>query len=78
LPYNHNDFPFIYPSVFHPSTLFILGSSNLPDNFISKLSDWKNDGTINNMNFTQIGFIIATDYLQKTRKKEINLKISNI
>jgi hypothetical protein len=30
------------------------------------------------MNFTQIGFMISTDYMQKTRKKEINLRIPNI
>jgi hypothetical protein len=68
----------VHPSVSHPTTLLLLGSPALFDNFIGRLPEWKKDGTINNMNFTQIGFKIATDYTKKTREKAINLTMCNL
>jgi hypothetical protein len=72
------DFPFAYPPVSHPSTILLLGSSNVPENFVSKLAEWKKDGSINNMNFTQMGFKFMTDYKKKAREKGISLSVCNV
>lgn len=67
MKYSPGDFPFKYPTASHPRTILVIGSPNLPDNLVSKLPEWKKDGTINSMKFTQMGFKLTTDYKKKTK-----------
>jgi hypothetical protein len=69
MKYESGDFPFKYPTANHPKTILVIGSANIPDNanIMSHLQDWKKDGKINSMKFTQIGFKLTTDYKKKIK-----------
>lgn len=68
----------MYPPVTHPRTILLIGSSIIPDNIVTKLPEWKKDGRINSMNFTQLSFKLTTDYKKKSKDITMHTDISNI
>ena len=78
MKYGVGDFPFKYPSVNHPKTILLIGSPDIPDNIMNKLPEWKKDGNINKLNYSQMGFKLTTDYKNKTKDITLHLEIANI
>lgn len=78
IKFEAGDFPFKYPSANHPKTILLIGSPILPENIVANLQNWKKDGTLNNMNFSQMGFKLSTDYKKKTKDITLHLEIANI
>ena len=59
LSYKLGDYPFKYPTVEHPSTILLIGSSTIPEGLVENLAEWRKNGTIKKYCFSKSQTLIS-------------------